>query len=91
MSFTEYMLLRNPSRSRQNTLNQNKPPLDLNKKLIYTNKTTPSVMSYLKFDKNLLINLDQSLPKEMLRTNQAGAYLCTTLVGAILASNTDYW
>lgn len=38
-------------------------------------------MSYLKFDKNLLINLDQSLPKEMLRTNQAGAYHCTTLVG----------
>ena len=37
-------------------------------------------MSYLKFDKNLLINLDQSLPKEMLRTNQAGAYHCTTLV-----------
>lgn len=38
-------------------------------------------MSYLKFDKNLLINLDQSLPKEMLRTNQAGAYHCTTLTG----------
>lgn len=38
-------------------------------------------MSYLKFDKNLLINLDQSLPKEMLRTNQAGAYHCTTLPG----------
>lgn len=38
-------------------------------------------MSYLKFDKNLLINLDQSLPKEMLRTNQAGAYHCTSLIG----------
>lgn len=38
-------------------------------------------MSYLKFDKKLLINLEQSLPKEMLRTNQAGAYHCTTLVG----------
>lgn len=38
-------------------------------------------MSYLKFDKNLLINLDQSLQKEMLRTNQAGAYHCTSLVG----------
>lgn len=38
-------------------------------------------MSYLKFDKNLLINLEQSLPKEMLRTNFAGAYHCTTLVG----------
>ncbi len=38
-------------------------------------------MSYLKFDKNLLINLDQSLTKEMLRTNQAGAYHCSTLIG----------
>ncbi len=38
-------------------------------------------MSYLKFDKNLLINLEQSLSKEMLRTNRAGAYHCTTLVG----------
>ncbi len=38
-------------------------------------------MSYLKFDKNLMINLEQSLPKEMLRTNQAGAYHCTTIVG----------
>ncbi len=37
-------------------------------------------MSYLKFDKNLMINLEQSLPKEMLRTNQAGAYHCTTIV-----------
>jgi len=38
-------------------------------------------MSYLKFDKNLLINLEQSLSKEMLRTNFAGAYHATTLVG----------
>lgn len=38
-------------------------------------------MSYLKFDKNLLINLDQSLRKEILRTDRAGAYTCTTLVG----------
>lgn len=37
-------------------------------------------MSYLKFDKNLMINLEQSLPKEMLRTNQTGAYHCTTIV-----------
>lgn len=37
-------------------------------------------MSYLKFDKNLMINLEQSLRKEMLRTNQAGAYHCTTVV-----------
>lgn len=38
-------------------------------------------MSYLKFDKNLMINLEQSLPKEMLRTNQAGAYHCSSIVG----------
>lgn len=36
-------------------------------------------MSYLKFDKSLLINLDQSLKLEMLRTNRLGAYHCTTL------------
>ncbi|MDO4510966.1 MAG: glycogen debranching enzyme N-terminal domain-containing protein [Bacteroidales bacterium] len=39
-------------------------------------------MSYLKFDKNLMINLEQSLPREILRTNQSGAYHCTTIVGA---------
>ncbi|MDE6198311.1 MAG: amylo-alpha-1,6-glucosidase, partial [Muribaculaceae bacterium] len=38
-------------------------------------------MSYLKFDKNLMINLEQSLRKEMLRTNRAGAYHCSTVVG----------
>lgn len=38
-------------------------------------------MSYLNFDKNLLINLEQSLPKEMLRTNKSGAYHCTTIIG----------
>lgn len=38
-------------------------------------------MSYLKFDKSLMINLDHSLSKEILRTNQSGAYQCTTVVG----------
>ncbi len=38
-------------------------------------------MSYLKFDKNLMINLEQSLTMEMLRTNQSGAYHCSTIVG----------
>ena len=38
-------------------------------------------MSYLKFDKNLMINLEESLHREMLRTNQSGAYHCTTIVG----------
>lgn len=38
-------------------------------------------MSYLKFDKNLLINLEQSLSREILRTNKSGAYHSTTIVG----------
>lgn len=37
-------------------------------------------MSYLKFDKKLMINLQESLPKEMLRTNKSGAYHCTSIV-----------
>jgi len=37
-------------------------------------------MSYLKFDKILLTNLDKSLRKEMLRTNRSGAYSATTIV-----------
>ncbi len=38
-------------------------------------------MSYLRFDKMLLTNLEQSLYREMLRTNKSGAYHCTTVVG----------
>ncbi|MCM1291076.1 MAG: amylo-alpha-1,6-glucosidase [Prevotella sp.] len=38
-------------------------------------------MNYLKFDKSLMINLEQSLHKEMLRTNKSGAYHCTSIVG----------
>ncbi len=37
-------------------------------------------MSYLNFDKTLLINLEKSLTKEMIRTNRAGAYNITTLI-----------
>jgi len=37
-------------------------------------------MGYLKFDKNLLINLEESLTREMLRTNRGGAYHATTIV-----------
>ena len=37
-------------------------------------------MSYLNFDKTLLINLERSLTKEMIRTNRAGAYNSTTLI-----------
>ena len=38
-------------------------------------------MHYLSFDKEQLINLEYSLTKEILRTNKAGSYLCTTLNG----------
>ena len=37
-------------------------------------------MSYLNFDKTLLVNLERSLSKEMIRTNRAGVYNSTTLV-----------
>jgi predicted glycogen debranching enzyme len=37
-------------------------------------------MSYLKFDKTLMINLEQSLYKEMLRSNKSGAYSYSTIV-----------
>lgn len=38
-------------------------------------------MHYLQFDREQLINLEYSLPKEILRTNKAGSYLCTTING----------
>lgn len=37
-------------------------------------------MSYLKFEKTLMTNLEESLPKELLRTNRSGAYSCSTVV-----------
>ena len=37
-------------------------------------------MSYLKFDKTLMINLQESLSREILRVNQKGAYHSTTIV-----------
>lgn len=37
-------------------------------------------MSYLRFDKTLMANLEESLPREILRTNRSGAYHCTTIV-----------
>lgn len=37
-------------------------------------------MSYLKFDKTLLTNLEKSLSKEMIRTNRAGTYNSTTII-----------
>ncbi|MGM0620133.1 MAG: amylo-alpha-1,6-glucosidase [Bacteroidota bacterium] len=38
-------------------------------------------MSYLKFDKEQLINLEYSLHREILRSNRAGSYISTTLNG----------
>jgi predicted glycogen debranching enzyme len=38
-------------------------------------------MSYIFFDKSQLINLEYSLDREILRTNRAGAYASTTIVG----------
>ena len=37
-------------------------------------------MSYLRFEKSLMTNLQESLPKELLRTNRSGAYSCSTIV-----------
>ncbi len=37
-------------------------------------------MSYLKFDKTVMINPEESLTREVLRTNRLGAYHCTTVV-----------
>lgn len=37
-------------------------------------------MSYLKFDKSSLTNLEKSLRKEILRTNKSGSYSASTLV-----------
>ena len=38
-------------------------------------------MSYLNFDKSQLVNLEYSLGKEILRSNRAGSYASTTIVG----------
>lgn len=37
-------------------------------------------MSYLRFDKTLMTNLQVSLQKEILRSNRSGAYSCSTIV-----------
>ena len=38
-------------------------------------------MSYIKFDKEQVVNLEYSLTREIIRSNRAGSYSCTTLVG----------
>ena len=37
-------------------------------------------MSYLRFEKAVMTNLEESLRKELLRTNRSGAYSCSTIV-----------
>ena len=37
-------------------------------------------MGYLRFEKALMINLEESLSRELLRTNRSGAYSCSTIV-----------
>ena len=37
-------------------------------------------MSYLRFEKSLTSNLQECLPKEILRTNRSGAYSCSSIV-----------
>lgn len=38
-------------------------------------------MDYIKFDKSKLVNLEYSLSREMLRSNRAGSYSSTTIIG----------
>jgi len=38
-------------------------------------------MSYIKFEKGQVVNLEYSLVREMIRTNRAGSYSSSTLVG----------
>lgn len=47
-------------------------------------------MSYLKFDKNIMTNLSQSLPKEMLRTIDRELTIVRRLSIVILASSMGY-
>lgn len=37
-------------------------------------------MSYLRFERSLMTNLEESLSRELLRTNRSGAYACSTIV-----------
>jgi len=38
-------------------------------------------MDYIKFEKSKLVNLEYSLTREMLRSNRAGSYASTTIIG----------
>ncbi len=56
--------------------NTNAPTLFANNFLFLIGK----YMTYLSFDRNLLVDLEKSLKKEILRTNRSGAYNSTTIV-----------
>lgn len=38
-------------------------------------------MSYLKFDRRLMANLNESTQREYIRTNRKGAYCCSSIIG----------
>ena len=37
-------------------------------------------MGYIRFEKSLMTNLEETLPKELLRTNRSGAYACWSIL-----------
>ena len=37
-------------------------------------------MGYIQFEKSLMTNLEETLPKELLRTNRSGAYACSSIL-----------
>lgn len=37
-------------------------------------------MGYIRFEKGLMTNLEETLPKELLRTNRSGAYSCSSIL-----------
>ena len=43
-------------------------------------KNLKDTMGYLRFEKSLMTNLEEALPRELLRTNRSGAYSCSTIV-----------
>ena len=45
-----------------------------------TSNLNRETMSYLRFEKALMTNLEEALPRELLRTNRSGAYSCSTIV-----------
>lgn len=48
-------------------------------------------MSYLRFDKTLMTNLEESLQREILRVNNAGAYHLQRLLIVTRANITACW